>query len=77
MSDRLPVPFCSCSDTACPNHPSNHDEGCTRCIRKCLTLGEIPSCFFYAVEPGVHQKNWFYADFADAVNRHRTEGEHE
>ena len=38
-------PTCTCRDTACPNHPTNHSEGCDRCIRKCPTLGESPSCF--------------------------------
>ncbi len=37
---------CGCEDTACPYHPSNHDNGCTPCIEKNLRLGEIPSCFF-------------------------------
>ena len=29
MSDK---PTCTCRDTACPNHPTNHSEGCDRCI---------------------------------------------
>ena len=26
------VPFCTCTDLACPCHPSNHDKGCAPCI---------------------------------------------
>lgn len=37
---------CTCEDTSCPFHPSNHGKGCTPCIEKNLRLGEIPSCFF-------------------------------
>lgn len=59
--------MCTCSDTACPNHPANHTDGCTRCIRKCLTLGEIPSCFFIAVSGRSDQGSYTYADFARQV----------
>ena len=24
--------FCTCTDLKCPNHPTNHDKGCTPCI---------------------------------------------
>lgn len=40
------VAFCTCSDRACPHHPSNHDKGCTPCIGNNLRRGEIPTCFF-------------------------------
>ena len=45
MSDSR-VDFCTCSSRDCPNHPANHDRGCTPCNRKNLKRGEIPSCFF-------------------------------
>lgn len=48
--------FCSCRDTACPLNPNNprnreRGRGCDACIRKCIALGEIPSCFFNEVGP--------------------------
>ena len=42
----LSVAFCTCTDHACPNHPTNHDRGCTPCIAKCLSQHEIPTCFY-------------------------------
>jgi len=45
------VEFCTCNEYSCPNHPSNHDKGCTPCIEKNLNAGEIPSCFFNIVDP--------------------------
>ena len=42
-------PFCTCTNTACRCHPSNHDQGCNLCIQKELRKGEIPSCFFSLV----------------------------
>lgn len=42
--------FCTCKDTDCPLHPSNHDKGCSLCIAKNLKLGEIPNCFFNLVD---------------------------
>lgn len=38
--------ICTCRDRDCPNHPVNHDQGCTPCILKNLARREIPSCFF-------------------------------
>jgi hypothetical protein len=61
--------FCTCTDLACPNHPSNHGEGCARCIRKCLTLREIPSCFFHSVGTGKPTRDWFYEDFSELVRK--------
>ena len=45
------VPFCTCTDHACPCHPVNHDRGCTPCIAKNLRQHEVPSCLFRAVSP--------------------------
>ena len=61
--------FCTCTDLACPNHPSNHAEGCTRCIRKCLALKEIPSCFFRSIGTEKPTKDWFYEDFSELVRK--------
>lgn len=60
-------PMCTCGDTACPNHPTNHSDGCTRCIKKNLELGEIPSCFFNAQKGPKRGKAYFYRDFAETV----------
>lgn len=67
------VPFCTCSDTGCPFHPSNHDKGCTPCVAKNLKEGEIPTCFFKslgvekpAAGPG---SGWSVRDFAALAAR--------
>ena len=44
--------FCTCTNTACRCHPSNHDKGCTLCIEKELRKLEIPACFFNLIAPG-------------------------
>ena len=45
--------FCTCQNTACRCHPSNHSQGCDLCIQKELRKGEIPSCFFnLVIRPG-------------------------
>ena len=41
--------ICTCTDTACPAHPVNHDDGCTRCIAKNQAQREVPSCLFKLV----------------------------
>ncbi len=61
------VDFCTCLDLNCPNHPSNHEDGCTRCIKKNLVLGEIPTCFFKKVDPAYKGPEYFYKDFAKLV----------
>lgn len=63
--------FCSCTDLECPNHPSRHGEGCTRCIRKNLECREIPSCFFHSIPVSKPTDGWFYEDFAALVNREK------
>ena len=45
--------FCSCTDTKCPAHPINHENGCDPCIVKNLKQGEIPACFWHNVTNGV------------------------
>lgn len=60
--------FCTCTDLKCPMHPTNHDKGCSPCINNNLKTGEIPSCFFKAVEgENKHVGEYYYRDFADAV----------
>lgn len=63
------IPFCTCGDTSCPNHPSNHDQGCTLCIAKNLRLGEIPSCFFSKADPDYHGPGYLMEDFASLMQR--------
>ena len=62
--------FCTCADHSCPLNPANHDKGCDLCIQKCLTLGEIPSCFFNAVCAAEKPEGYTYRGFADFVEKH-------
>ncbi len=62
-----PVRFCTCTDTKCPNHPSNHDLGCTLCIAKNLREREIPSCFFHAAGGEKPTEGWHWEDFAALI----------
>lgn len=59
--------FCTCRDTKCPNHPTNHTRGCELCVSKCLCAGEIPSCFFRAVGNIDDAEGYTYKDFAAFV----------
>jgi hypothetical protein len=60
-------PFCTCTDYACPMHPTNHERGCAPCIAKNLEQREIPSCFFKKVDPDKKPDAYFFEDFARAV----------
>ena len=60
-------PFCTCTDTKCPLHPTNHDKGCAPCIAKNLRQKEIPSCFFRAADPEGKRDSYYFEDFAKAV----------
>lgn len=59
--------FCTCKDTKCPFNPVNHEKGCSPCVAKCLKDGEIPNCFFKAVNDQDKPDNYTYKDFADFV----------
>ena len=60
--------FCTCQNTACRCHPSNHDQGCDLCIQKELRKGEIPSCFFnLVIRPGETVEDCTIAAFARRV----------
>ena len=73
------VPFCTCADTKCPFHPSNHNKGCAPCIAKNLKEGEIPTCFFKSL--GVEKpkegpgSGWTVRDFAALVTQSEHSGE--
>ena len=62
-------PFCSCTDHKCPRHPVNHERGCAPCVAYCLKQGEIPSCFFNAVDSVKEHEIYTYREFAEAVIR--------
>ncbi len=67
------IHFCSCKDHSCPNNPHNQRSrgACDECIKKCLSKGEIPSCFFNAVsEIEEDQKSFTYEAFAKHVFAH-------
>ena len=60
--------MCTCKDFDCPNHPSNHDMGCTLCIKKNLREHEIPSCFFNQIKGNqINCNGYHYEDFAKLV----------
>lgn len=65
--------FCTCTDYKCPCHPSNHDQGCTLCIRKNLAQKEIPSCFFHDIKCEKPTADWHYEDFAALVEKAKHE----
>ena len=62
-------PFCTCTDHDCPRHPANHQRGCSLCVAHCLKHGEIPSCFFNAVDSAKEHGIFTYKEFAEAVMR--------
>ena len=68
------VPFCTCGDDKCPFNPVNHEQGCTPCIAKNLREGEIPSCFFKAIDFPKPTKDWHYEDFAYLVEAAKSAG---
>ena len=69
-----PREFCTCTDTKCPFHPTNHDQGCSLCIQKNLKLKEIPSCFFHDIDCEKPTTEWHYQDFAALVEKAEREG---
>ncbi len=61
------VPFCTCTDTKCPNHPANHDKGCMPCVAKNLAQREIPACFFHKAGGEKPTDAWHFEDFAALI----------
>ncbi|MDR0794615.1 MAG: DUF6485 family protein [Tannerella sp.] len=45
--------FCNCPAVNCPQHPSNHNDGCDPCIVDNLKKKKMPACFFRAVKDDV------------------------
>ena len=66
--------YCTCTDLNCPNHPVNHDQGCSLCIQKNLNQKEIPGCFFNSIRCEKPTPEWHYQDFAALVNKAVREG---
>lgn len=60
--------FCTCTDLACPLHPTNHDKGCGPCVAKNMKDKEIPSCFFKLVDADYKGGSYYFEDFAKLVN---------
>ena len=71
---RDPKEFCTCTDTNCPCHPVNHDQGCNLCILKNLREKEIPSCFYHDIDREKPTENYHYEDFAALVTVAKAEG---
>ena len=59
--------FCSCANLKCQLHPTNHDDGCTPCIKKNLETREIPNCFFNLLKNAEHRKGDSFKEFAKFV----------
>lgn len=63
--------FCTCGDHDCPfnpHNPVNQGKGCDLCITKCLKNGEIPNCFFKAVNDRKKPEGGYtYRHFAEFV----------
>lgn len=71
MNTKGKLSFCTCEDTNCPLHPSNHDKGCNLCIAKNLKKGEIPTCFFKKINSDISQiKNFTIEDFVNFYLKH-------
>lgn len=66
--------FCPCTDLTCPRNPHSHRakrHTCDLCIRHCLRVGEVPACFFKAVNAdNSAQTDYSYAGFAAYVREH-------
>ena len=41
--------FCTCPAETCPHHPNCHQMGCDPCIKKNLSDGEVPACFWMSI----------------------------
>ena len=61
-------PFCTCTDLACPMHPTNHERGCGPCVAVNLKDHEIPSCFFKKEDPDYKGPGYKFEDFARLVS---------
>ena len=59
--------FCSCTNLACPLHPTRHNKGCAPCIQKNLRLQEIPNCFFKLLGNVQNRSGDSLEDFARLV----------
>ena len=43
--------FCTCQNTACRCHPSNHSQGCDLCIQKRAAQRRDPQLLFQSGDP--------------------------
>ena len=69
---------CTCTQTTCPYHPSNHSLGCAPCIAKNQKRREIPACFFNLAGGGpttTASGTYYFEDFAALVSRCAKAGE--
>jgi len=56
--------FCTCPALDCqhnPNNPTGEDKGCEPCIKKILSLGEVPACVWFNIEEGIKSTSEFSA----------------
>ena len=62
-----PSKFCTCTDTSCSFHPTNHDKGCAPCIAKNLKHDESPTCFFKKADLDYNGPGYTAEDYARLV----------
>lgn len=58
--------FCTCTFLDCPRHPRNQESGCSLCVAENLKRGEIPNCFFIALDNEDHRSGYSFKDFAES-----------
>lgn len=71
--------FCDCRDLKCPLNPNNpkyadNPIGCDGCMKKCLKLGEVPSCIFNKIHPIDDWDDFTMAGFCQFAKHHGLEG---
>lgn len=63
--------FCTCQNTKCKFHPTNHDQGCDLCIKANLDgkTKTLPRCFFHTLmgDDVSRIKKWSFEEFACEV----------
>lgn len=60
--------FCTCTDLACPYHPTNVGGDCGPCIQKNLKEHEIPACFWKKIgQAGGADSDYTFHKFAEAL----------
>lgn len=65
--------FCNCPKTECPQHPNNHREGCSLCIKDNINKKKIPTCMFKAINDDTSTvKDLTFKGFVDFFLEHES-----